>query len=68
MYGLLMEDNGTLVVIEEENLQFQISFLKKKLDRALESANYNLLDPLVQKVSRELDGILLRCLFRRADP
>jgi hypothetical protein len=63
-----MEDNGTLVVIEEENLQFQISFLKKKLDRALESANYNLLDPLVQKVSRELDGILLRCLFRRADP
>jgi len=66
LYSLWIEDSG-LVVVEEEDLQFEIRALKRKLDNALEHANFNLLDAEVQKVSRELDEILLRCLFHRED-
>ncbi|MCL1803419.1 MAG: hypothetical protein FWG30_07245 [Eubacteriaceae bacterium] len=68
MYSLLLDDdNGAHVLVVEEDLQFQINMLKRKLDTALNRANYNLLDPIVQKVSRDLDAILIRCLRPRTE-
>lgn len=55
------------MLVVEEDLQFQINMLKRKLDTALNRANYNLLDPIVQKVSRDLDAILIRCLRPRTE-
>jgi hypothetical protein len=68
LYSLLLDDdNGAHVLVVEEDLQFQINMLKRKLDTALNRANYNLLDPIVQKVSRDLDAILIRCLRPRTE-
>jgi hypothetical protein len=63
LYSLFIGQNGSLAKPDEEDLQHQILSHKRILDLTLDKANYNLLDPNVLRVSKELDAILLRSLF-----
>jgi hypothetical protein len=44
----------------------EIELLKTALDTLLEQRNYNLLDPLVQQLSRKLDALINKVILDSA--
>ncbi len=51
-----------LSVREDEDLDYKIRAMKKKLVGAIHRANYNLLDEEILRISRELDELILRSI------
>ncbi|MBZ4669192.1 MAG: hypothetical protein JG775_2344, partial [Defluviitaleaceae bacterium] len=46
----------------------EIELLKTALDTLLEQRNYNLLDPLVQQLSRKLDALINKVIKQQTIP
>ncbi|NLM13769.1 MAG: Spo0E family sporulation regulatory protein-aspartic acid phosphatase [Epulopiscium sp.] len=46
----------------------EIELLKTALDTLLEQRNYNLLDPLVQQLSRKLDALIYKVIEQQTIP
>ncbi|NLK97292.1 Spo0E family sporulation regulatory protein-aspartic acid phosphatase [Defluviitalea saccharophila] len=46
----------------------EIELLKTALDTLLEQRNYNLLDPLVQQLSRKLDALIYKVIEQQTVP
>jgi hypothetical protein len=63
LYSLSIDNQDSLGRASEEvDLDNEVNLYKRRLTAALRSANYNLLNPKVLMISRELDKLLTRYL------
>jgi len=62
LYSLSVKNRNSIPRDCNDDLELQVSILKKKLEIALDNSNYNLLNPRVLKISRELDSMLIKYL------